>query len=765
MSDSARSPLGALVKLAATIVVAGALVAAMLLPWVGGTGLAARNSASLLDALPVELTDETPNGNATMVAADGQPITQFYDNNRTPVTHDQISDVMKQAIVDIEDSRFYQHNGLDVEGTARALAKNVAAGAVLEGGSTLTQQLVKQTLLQTADNAEERAAAEEESVGRKLKEARLALALEEEYSKDEILTRYLNIAYFGQGAYGIQAAAQKYFSVNAIDLTLPQASVLAGLVQSPKFDPISYPAEATERRNQVLNRMHQLGHITDQELADTTAAPIPLAPGGNAPNGCIDAAIGGFFCDYVMSYLTQALGLSMDDIKDNGWTIQTTLRPDMQVAGDQAVLATQGMGDPIVGVYDAIEPGTGHVMAMSVNRRFGCGDPAAGCESVNFATIPTKGSGSTFKTFVAAAALEQGLPASHTITTSEPYRSRVYQGFNTDTAEYEPYEVENVGNNYPNTLTMTQALYMSSNTYFLALEDALGRIEPAVRMAERLGMNFDYSVTQTPAQKIIDENRPSFAFGTDGVSPLDLANAYATIAASGVKCAPKPVLQIVDRNGEPVTDDEGQPVVPGDQCEQVVEPGLANTLAQMLRKDVEPGNPMQTGARAYVPGHQIAGKTGTVNNNDSVTFVGFTPEYAASVMVFRPTGIDSVGGYGGGRPATIWHDAMLPILSGQPTAAFPAADPKYAGSGVDAPPTSARPSSSSSSSNDGDDRESRRWNRSSSRDTSPASSPAPAPAPVVEPAPSTAAAPTTEAAPPADPAAPQPDLNGDGQPG
>ncbi|MCZ2825459.1 MULTISPECIES: transglycosylase domain-containing protein [unclassified Modestobacter] len=756
MSDSARSPLGALVKLAVTIVVAGALVAAMLLPWVGGTGLVARNSASLLDALPVELTDETPNGNAVMVAADGQPITQFYDNNRTPMTHEQISDVMKQAIVDIEDSRFYQHNGLDIEGTTRALAKNLAAGEVLEGGSTLTQQLVKQTLLQTADNAEERAAAEEESVGRKLKEARLALALEEEYSKDEILTRYLNIAYFGQGAYGIQSAAQKYFSVNAADLTLPQASVLAGLVQSPKFDPIAYPAEATARRDQVLNRMHQLEHITDQELADVSAAPIPLAPGGNAPNGCIDAAIGGFFCDYVTSYLTGTLGLSMDDIKDNGWTIQTTLRPDMQVAADQAVLNTQGMGDPIVGVYDAIEPGTGHVLAMSVNRRFGCGDPAAGCESVNFATIPTKGSGSTFKTFVAAAALEQGLPASHTITTSEPYTSRVYQGFNTDTAEYEPYSVGNVGNNYPNTLTMTQALYMSSNTYFLALEDALGRIEPAVRMAERLGMDFDYSVTQTPAEQIIAENRPSFAYGTDGVSPLDLANAYATIAAGGVKCSPKPVLQILDRNGEPVTDDDGQPVVPADQCEQVVEPGLANTLSQMLRKDVEPGNRMQTGARAYIPGHQIAGKTGTVNNNDSVTFVGFTPEYAASVMVFRPTGTDSVGGYGGGRPATIWHDAMLPILSGQPTAEFPAADPKYAGRGVDAPPTSAR-----SSTSDDDDRDSRRGNRTSSRDSSPVSAPAPAP----QPAPSTAATPSTDAAPPADPAAPQPDLNGDGQPG
>ena len=166
---------------------------------------------------------------------------------------DQISDVMKQALVDIEDSRFYDHNGLDVQGTLRALARNVAAGSVQEGGSTLTQQLVKQTLLQTAPTPEDRQAANEQTVGRKLREARLALALEETYSKDEILTRYLNIVYFGQGAYGIQAAAQKYFSVNAVDLTLPQAAMLAGLVQSPaNDDPIVNPENAAARRNQVL---------------------------------------------------------------------------------------------------------------------------------------------------------------------------------------------------------------------------------------------------------------------------------------------------------------------------------------------------------------------------------------------------------------------------------------------------------------------------------------------------------------------------------
>src|SRR3954467_7811551 len=267
MSENARFRSRLLLKLAGTIILAGALLAGVLFPWVGGTGLAARNSASLLDALPSALTDRTPAGNTTVLAADGSVVTEFYSNNRTPVIGDQITPLVKQALVDIEDSRFYEHNGLDVQGTLRALVTNVAAGSVQEGGSTLTQQLVKQTLLQTAATPEEQEAAKEQTVGRKLKEARLALALEQTYSKDEILTRYLNIVYFGEGAYGIQAAAQKYFSVNAADLTLPQAAMLAGLVQSPaNDDPITQPENAATRRNEVLRRMHTLKHISDKDL-------------------------------------------------------------------------------------------------------------------------------------------------------------------------------------------------------------------------------------------------------------------------------------------------------------------------------------------------------------------------------------------------------------------------------------------------------------------------------------------------------------------
>jgi membrane peptidoglycan carboxypeptidase len=436
-------------------------------------------------------------------------------------------------------------------------------------------------------------------------------------------------------------------------------------VQRPGLDdPIANPENATLRRNQVLQRMFDLGHITEQELADISPHPVQVQPGVPPPNGCIDAALGGFFCAYVLDYLTGTLGLTSDEIDNGGLTISTTLRPDMQTAGDQAVLNTLPMGDELAAMYTAVEPGTGHLLAMSVNRRYGCAEPD--CESVILNAAYSQGAGSTYKTFVAAAALERGFSQYYTLTTSNPYVSRVYKDGR------RPYDVENVGSRYPATLDLERALYMSSNTYFLALEDALGSVEGPVRMAERMGMNF----VKPPADRIVAENNGSFTFGPYPTSPLDLATAYATLAANGTRCEPKPVAAILDRNGKPLENEEGEPVVREDNCTpEAISPGVATTLNQMLRKDVEPGFPGQTGARAYVPEHQIAGKTGTSQENYSIAFVGYTPQYAASVMVLNPKRNQEVGGFGGGKGATIWHDAMAPILTGQPMVPFPPADP------------------------------------------------------------------------------------------
>ncbi len=693
MSDRSRARV--LAKLVAMIVVAGALVAGMLLPFIGGTGVVARNSASLLDALPVELTDATPAGNSRVLAADGSLITNFYTNNRTVVTSDQIADVMKQALVDIEDSRFYDHNGLDVQGTLRAAVTNLSAGSVQEGGSTITQQLVKQTLLETADTAEERTAAVEqdgvEGLSRKLREARLALALEETYGKDEILTRYLNIVYFGRGAYGIQAAAQRYFSVNASDLTLPQAATLAGLVQSPgQDDPITNPERAQNRRNQVLQRMFDLGHVSEAELTEISAQPVQVAEGGNAPNGCIDAVVGGFFCSFMQAYLTGTLGIPQEQLDNGGLTIQTTLDPQLQVYGDQSVLQTLPMGAELAGMFTAVQPGTGNVLAMSVNRRFGCSDPD--CESVVLHAAASKGAGSTYKVFTAAAALEAGIGAGTVISTpGNRYTSRVFRGPSCGGDRNSSngfYCVQNAGN-YPDTIDMVGALVRSSNTYFLALEDRLGSVEGPVRMAERMGMGFDQVPNQTPAEQIIAENRGSFTLGAEATSPLDLVTAYSTLAAQGTQCDPVPVTQVLDRAGQPLTRD-GQPVVPpaGSNCTPGAIPAnVANTLATILVGDT--ATPAGTGTRAAIPGHQIAGKTGTAQGRDSVAFVGVMPEYAASVMVFNPKEQQDVGGFGGNMPATIWRNAFAPYLADKPTSAFPPADPALMG-GAPAPATEAR---------------------------------------------------------------------------
>ncbi|SNS03216.1 Membrane carboxypeptidase (penicillin-binding protein) [Geodermatophilus saharensis] len=666
-------PAGTLLRLAATVVVAGALVAGLLIPWIGGPTVAAQRSTGLLGDLPTEFTAETPPGNTVLLAANGEPITYFYRENRQPVAPERIADVMKQAMVAIEDARFYEHNGLDVQGTLRALATNIAAGGVAEGGSTITQQLVKQTLLQAADTPEERAAATEQTVGRKLREARLALAIEDEQTKDEILTRYLNTVYFGSNAYGVQPAARAFFGVDAAALTLPQAALLAGLVQSPtEDDPFTDPEAATARRDEVLSRMAEQGRITPEEAAAAQAEPLGLAPGPAPPRGCVEASVGPFVCDFVQRYLIQELGLTQEQLDGGGYVVQTTLDVELQRAGDAAVLRTLPREDSLAGMFTAVEPGTGHLLAMSVNRTFGYDRTDPTQESFNLNVAASQGSGSTYKVFVAAAALARGYSSHYTLNAPDPYVSRVYsgpcQGRDTDGR----YCVRNAGR-YRSTLDLTTALYQSSNTYFLALEDALGSVEEPVRMAEAAGL-FQFSPPELP-QQIIDENRGSFTFGAEATSPLALASAYSTFAANGTQCDVVPVTAVLDATGQPAVGADGEPLPVGDRCTpEAIPPGVATTMNQMLRRDVEPGNPGQTGSRAYVRGHQIAGKTGTSQDNYSVAFVGYTPEITASVMVLNPKQNEDVGGFGGGKGATIWHDAMEPILTARGSGEFPPAD-------------------------------------------------------------------------------------------
>jgi membrane peptidoglycan carboxypeptidase len=299
------------------------------------------------------------------------------------------------------------------------------------------------------------------------------------------------------------------------------------------------------------------------------------------------------------------------------------------------------------------------LLAMSINRRFGYDSKDPAQESVNLNVEPSKGAGSTYKVFVAVAALESGIPPWNKITTGDPYVSRVYKN------GLAPYVVQNVGK-MPPTLTLTEALIRSSNTYFVALEDQLGSVEGPVRAAQRMGL---FSLDPV-ADKVIKQKRGSFALGPEATSPLALASAYSTLAANGTQCDPVPVTEVLDRTGRPLTRSDGARLVTGSSCTKgAVRPEVATTVNQILVGDTS--LPIGTGTRAAIPGHQIAGKTGTSQDRDSVAFVGYTPRYAASVMVLNPKKKQDVGGFGGGRGAQIWRAAMLPILSAQPATPFP----------------------------------------------------------------------------------------------
>lgn len=669
------------VRLGLAVVVAGAVVAALGVPWLLAPGMAVAAVTSQFEGIKVtgDALAALP-GPTRVLAADGSQIAEFYTRDRLPVPLNQVAPVMRQAQVDIEDARFYSHGAIDLTGTLRALVTDLHSGGAAQGGSSLEQQLVKQTLVQTATTKADQRAAVSDTLGRKLLEARLAVDLVGKLSKDQILDRYLNTVYYGDGAWGVQAAARAYFHTDAAHLTLDQAATLAGLVQNPSADdPTVHLDAARTRRNQVLDRMHALGHIDAQQLAAATAQPVVVHPGSPPPQGCAQATIGGFFCDYLYSYLTGTLHLTPRQLDDGGLTIRTALRPAMQRAGDAAVVKTLAMSNSLAGIYTALQPGTGKVLAMSVNRRYGCTGPD--CTSVNLNLAAAAGAGSTYKLFTATDALEHGYTMDFTQTTSDPYYSTVYKqnGGTTGPA----YHVSNADPNYPSTLNMAQALVRSSNTYYVALEDHLGAIDGPVRTAQKMGLS---SLTDKLAAQQIAYRAGSFTLGALRTSPLALADAYATVFSGGTRCAPTPLTAILDANGKALTDATGKPVDTGTHCTPGVVPApIAHTLAQVMRGDVE--SDIGTARRANIAGHQIAGKTGTAQGNLSVAFVGSTPEYTASVMVENPITAQDVGGYGGDKGAQIWHDAMQPILDAGPTADFPPADPTVLGPGLASPGT------------------------------------------------------------------------------
>jgi len=658
----------------------GVLVAGMALPAVGLMGVSAQRASNTFLAMPSVLQEPVLPQRSRIVAADGTPIATFYKENRVSVPITKIAPVMQQAVIAVEDARFYQNNGIDLRGMLRALIVNSQNGTVSQGGSTITQQYVKNALVLAATNKQERAAATADTFTRKIKEMRLAIGLEKQWSKQQILEGYLNIAYFGAGAYGVEAASRRYFGVHASQLTLPQAATLAGLVQNPSvYDPLVNPKLATQRRAQVLARMLGEHMITSQQATHANATTIKsLLHPTIAPNGCAPSWAP-FFCDYVITTFLDnpAFGATLAARKKllytGGVTIRTTLRPKAQRAAQNSVDShvPQSSDDGKVAAITMVQPGTGNIVAMAQNRKYGNGP---GHTFINYnVNADDHGSqegaaaGSTFKAFTLAAAIEKGLPLSTTLYAPQ---STVYPpGSFTDCAGKPilvSWPVSNSTTTHGGTYNMYSGAALSVNTYFSGLEQKIG-VCSAATMAKRLG------VVQTNGSPV--GINPSFTLGTDAVSPLSMANAYATFAARGEYCAPRTVITVVDRTGKKV--DATQP-----QCHRALAPDVADAVNSVLAGVIDGPNPYRTGANMSL-GRPAAGKTGTIDNNAAVWFVGYTPQLAAAATLFDPRGpyqyplqnvtIDGVFYpvvYGMSIPGPIWKSAMLGALAGTAPQSF-----------------------------------------------------------------------------------------------
>jgi membrane peptidoglycan carboxypeptidase len=689
-------PTGATVRrLAGCCVMAGALAAGLMFPMVGGIGLMSNRAADVVASGSAQLIEGDVPQVSTMVDTEGNPIAWLYTQRRFEVATDQIANTMKLAIVSIEDKRFADHNGVDWPGTLTGLTGYLRGDLDTRGGSTIEQQYVKNyLLLVTAQTDAERRAAVAVTPARKLREIRMALTLDKTFSKADILTRYLNLVYFGNGAFGIQDAAQTYFGINASQLNWQQAALLAGVVQSTSLlDPYTNPAAALDRRNIVLDTMIQNLPSYAGELRAARAEPLGVLPQPNElPGGCIAAGDRGFFCDYVLEYLARA-GISKEQVARGGYLIRTTLDPKVQSSVKSAVdeFASPTL-DSVASVMSVIRPGRDahRVMAMASNRTYGLNDDAnESMQPLPFSLIGD-GAGSIFKIFTTAAALEMGMGIDAQLQVPGSFQAKGLGSSDTPGCPRETWCVRNAGN-YRGSMNVTDALAVSPNTAFAKLIQQVG-VSRAVDMAVRLGLRsyalpgtaraYDPESNESLADFIKRQNIGSFTLGPFQLNPLELANVAATLASGGMWCPPTPIDKIIDRHGNDVSFDS-QP------CDQAVPEGLANTFANALSKDSSsPGT--AAGAAASVGWDlPMSGKTGTTESHRSAGFVGFTNQYAAANYIFddsdNPSGICSFplrkcySGdlFGGSEPARTWFAAMKPIATDFGEVHLPPTDPRY----------------------------------------------------------------------------------------
>jgi penicillin-binding protein 1A len=561
----------------------------------------------------------------------GRLITTLHaEEDRIVIPIERIPEPLQRAVVAVEDQRYWSHRGIDLRAVLRAAYVNASSGQVVEGGSTITQQYVRNAFTSVGT---------EQTIGRKLKEAALAWQLEKEYSKEEILGRYLNTVYFGQGAYGIQQGAKTYFSKPAWELTLAESALLAGLIAGPeRYDPLDNPSSARLRRDEVLEKMLEQELISSDRYEQVVERPLGLEP---APDRVQYPAA--YFVDYVKELIlnSERFGETYTQrynfLFEGGLRIYTTIDLDMQRYAEDAVEGILSERYDPHGALTAVDPRTGHIKAMVGGRNYF--SKRSRFAKVNLATGGSTGrqAGSSFKPFALVAALENGILPSKTYNASpnlvldEPPCG----------SPADPWNVENYeGASYGGSMSVEQGLINSVNVVYAQIIRDVGP-EKVVEVAHRMGIR--------------SQLRPycSAVLGTNEVNTLEMASAFGTLANIGKRVRPIAIERIEDAEGRVIYD-------PKPVRHQVLRPDVAWTAVQIMRKVVLSG----TGTAANLYPRQVAGKTGTAQMWRDAWFVGFTPQISAAVWVGHPQGQISMVGtrvgnvVGGSFPADIWRSFM-----------------------------------------------------------------------------------------------------------
>ncbi|WP_137120365.1 penicillin-binding protein [Segeticoccus rhizosphaerae] len=628
----------------ATAVVIGLLGAGLVIPAVGATGAATREGVGLFDGLPGNFSANPLAQQSKIYAADGSLIATPADEDRTVVPLKEIAPVMRKAQVAIEDSRFYEHGGIDLRGVARALAFN-AVNPTTQGASTLTQQFVKVSLQENALASGNEQAAQEATarhgwagIARKVQELKYAVTLEKKMTKDQILEGYLNLVYYGDQAYGVEAAARHYFGIHASQLSLPQAALLAGVVNQPGVtDPIHYPEAAVKRRNVVLAKMHQQHMISTKAWKQAKTSKLQLHV-TNRKSNCA-ASPHPYFCSYVIAWLKQqpALGKTVEErdrlLNRGGLTIKTTLDPKIEKIARRELLKAVPMHNKLkLGAAAAmIQPGTGHVLAIAQNTKYSL-QPGDANTTVNYAIDERYGSsggfqiGSTAKLFTITTALESGMPIDSTIYVRPPTAGRAAVFTPQDFPKNKcgggmvtDWEVANDIGTFTGRISLTKMTAESLNTAFAELVSKLGTCK-IQRTMTRMGLHQGNG-------EPVDPGPASITLGTSGSSPMSVASAFATIAAHGKYCTPTPVLSITTPDGKKLP-------IPGDRCKQVLEPDVANGVTSIFTHVLDDNGTAR--GNKLADKRPAAGKTGTTDGGNESWFTGFTPQLATSVWVGTP---------------------------------------------------------------------------------------------------------------------------------